>query len=152
MTVRKLPLHIEDTNYLLLGIHHSIETFQLAFLINSFLDVRLQRASEDVAKTSQELFQAYEYEDVLRQQSWQLFSNKSFLEPQANDSKTLFEQSPMASYLVPEKKEVDSFLKFTLGSISIENCLEILRKIPQISACYELCINRLKSKNNLIFG
>jgi hypothetical protein len=58
----------------------------------------------------------------------------------------------MASYLVPEKKEVDSFLKFTLGSISIENCLEILRKIPQISACYELRLNHLKSKNNLIFG
>ena len=68
MTVRKLPLYIEDTNYLLLGIHHSIETFQLAFFLNSFLGIQLQRTSEDVAKTSQEFFQVYEHEDVLRQQ------------------------------------------------------------------------------------
>ena len=152
MTVRKLPLYIEDTNYLLLGIHHSIETVQLAFFLNSFLGIQLQRTSEDVAKTSQEFFQVYEHEDVLRQQNWQLFSNKSFQDSDPSRFKTLFEQSPIVSYLVPEKKEIDSFLKFTAGSISMENCLEIVRKIPQISACYQISLQHLKSKNNLIFG
>lgn len=152
MAVRTLPLDFEDAHYFLVGIHSSIEPYQLAFVLNTALEICLHRAAEDVTKTPEECFCVFEHEDIISQQSWQLFSNKTFQRSGVDASKSLFDQSPIVSYLIPEKKEVDSFLKFSSGKITMANCLEILRKIPQISACYELNMSCLKSKNNLIFG
>jgi hypothetical protein len=108
--------------------------------------------SSDIEKGPHELFSVFEYEDIVNQQTWLLYSNKSFKTPELIEGVSLFDQSLLTTYLIPEKKEIDYFLKFNPGNITCKNCLEILRKIPQISACYELDPSQLISKNNLIFG
>lgn len=143
-------------DYHLIGIHTALEDYRLAFLLNAFLGLKFKRAPYDLdfeRKLSKASYSVYEYISEKLDYDWFLISNV-FKSTKTTHNSGLFNESDTRTFLVPEKKRVDYFLKIE-GDVSydvIAHCLEVLNKaMPQIITSYTIEINTLKSKEFLIF-
>jgi hypothetical protein len=61
------------------------------------------------------------------------------------------EEETTTTYLVPEFKKVDYFIKIENAEIDIESILSEINTIERISTVYAVDLAKIKSKNNLIF-
>ncbi len=144
-----------NDDYTLIGVHTTLNDHRLAYLLNKHLQVSLRRANYDLdffQKNIESSYVVYEYTNTKLDQDWFLISNvfKYTLEA---ESISLFGQSDSTSYLIPEKKKVDFFLKIE-GEFDydfIVKLIENINQIPQIITSYEIEVNSLKSKDFLIF-
>ena len=144
-----------NDDYTLIGIHTTLNDYRLAYLLNKHLQVNFRRANYDLdffQKNVESSYIVYEYTNTKLDQDWFLISNvfKYTLE---TESISLFGQSDSTSFLIPEKKKVDFFLKIE-GEFDGDFMLKLTEKInqiPQIITSYEIEINSLKSKDFLIF-
>lgn len=149
-----LTLELED-DYLLIGIHSTEEDYRLAYLLNTHLKTKLIRFKHCLDfKNSSAEFPLFEYKDENNFINYYLINNKfsQLVNPQKKEG--LFEGNySTISYLIPEKKKVDFFLK-------IEGCnqqnlartlVDKLNKIQQIITSYSIEPSALKSKDHLIF-
>ena len=148
-----LTFDLED-DYSLIGIHSTEEDYRLAYLLNKHLKTKLTRFKQHLDfKNSTAEFPLFEYKDEKNFINYYLINNKhlQFVHNQNNEG--LFGGSSTVSYLIPEKKKVDFFLKIEGCSRQnfIKNLVERLKKIDQIITSYSLETNTLKSKDNLIF-
>lgn len=161
MAIHKL--HFDDYDELecqLYAIHTTLEDYRLAFFINQLLPVLLKKSKEAVIalyKKNRIAFSKFEYEDVKNDLIWTLIQNKTLTEEQNNREASLFtavnQNIVSKNYFVPEMKKVDYFLKINAPKEIFETQLYINRLVenPWISACYNVDVTKLKSKNNLIF-
>ncbi len=142
-------------NYYILGIHSTLEDYQLAYLLNSFLGINFKRSLNDIDfknKTNEAYFPLYEYTDYNTDNDWFLISNiyKTNIK---ESNKGLFSENETRLYLIPEKKKVDYFLKlegeFTRNQI--DKTIEVINEISQVITSYNIDTNKLKSKEFLIF-
>lgn len=144
-----------NDDYTLIGVHTTLNDYRLAYLLNKHLQVNFRRANYDLdffQKNIESSYVVYEYTNTKLDQDWFLISNvfKYTLEA---ESISLFGQSDSTSYLIPEKKKVDFFLKIE-GEFDydfIVKLIENINQIPQIIISYEIEVNSLKSKDFLIF-
>ncbi|MDE0536262.1 IPExxxVDY family protein [Tenacibaculum sp. L6] len=144
-----------NDDYTLIGVHTTLNDYRLAYLLNKHLQVNFRRANYDLdffQKNIESSYVVYEYTNTKLDQDWFLISNvfKYTLEA---ESISLFGQSDSTSYLIPEKKKVDFFLKIE-GEFDydfIVKLIENINQIPQIITSYEIEVNSLKSKDFLIF-
>ncbi|CAM1351726.1 IPExxxVDY family protein [Tenacibaculum crassostreae] len=142
-------------DYILIGVHTTLNDYRLAYLLNQHLQVKFSRANYDLdflQKNRESSYTVYEYANKKLYQEWFLIANvfKSTLE---SESISLFNQSESNSYLIPEKKKVDFFLKIE-GEFDYEfivKLIERINQIPQIITSYHIEVNSLKSKDFLIF-
>lgn len=152
--MQHLKLDFED-DYLLIGIHSTEEDYRLAYLLNKELKTKLSKSEQHLDfKDSTIEFPMFEYKDENNFINYFLINNKN--QQLVNDQKNvgLFEGNySVISYLIPEKKKVDFFLK-------IEGCnqqnlvrtlVDKLNNIPQIITSYAIEPSTLKSKDYLIF-
>ncbi len=157
-------LRLEDfeaENYSLIAIHSSRkEDFKVTYLINTILGLYLERTKTDVeVETDQGLasFSLFEYDDPDYHVLWKLVSNKAFILPESQMASPLFQYVVSTiskqGYLLPEHKTVDYFLKVenTDEQFEIGTVIEKLKSIKIISTAYEIRVEAIKSKNNLIF-
>lgn len=157
-------LRLEDfeaENYSLIAIHSSRkEDFKITYLINTILNLYLERTKHDVEiETDQGLasFSLFEYDDLDYHVLWKLVSNKAFLSPESRMNSPLFQNISSTiskqGYLLSEFKTVDYFLKIenTDEQFEILSVIEKLKSIKSVSAVYEVRAENIKSKNNLIF-
>lgn len=161
MPAHKLVLDdVFEEAYKLIAIHSSVEEFKLAFLLNKNLNLRLARSRKDIdfqIEGMRILFSLYSYEDQYKYCDFHLVSNISKAEYLSTaESDSLFgknETTLKKSYLLPEFKKVDFFLKIEeeTDMISEKLLLEKIREIPQISLAYSIDHEKIKSKENLIF-
>lgn len=140
-------------DYSLIGIHCTIEDYRLAFLLNLHLQTKFKRADYNLDfkdKNYNASYSVFEYTNLKYGYDWFLISNiyKSELEFEG-----LFNQSETKTFLIPEKKKIDFFLKIEgdLNNQHIKNVIEQINKIPQVITSYTINANKLKSKNFLIF-
>lgn len=149
-------LHIDDFSndeYQLIGIHTSIENYQLAFLINQYLQVKFKRADYNLdfdTKKYSSSYAVYEYTDKKYHCNWFLIENKCSVK---TESTGLFGESEKVHYLIPEEKKVDYFLKLE-GDFEdeyLKKCIYNINNVPQIITSYTIQTNKLKSKEHLIF-
>ncbi len=151
--MQHLTCDLED-DYSLIGIHSTEEDYRLAYLLNKYLKTKLVRFKEALDfKNSTAEFPLFEYKDEKKFINYYLINNKhlQFVDNQNNE--VLFGGNYTISYLIPEKKKVDYFLKIegcNLKSFN-EELVENLKKIAQIITSYSLDPNSLKSKDHLIF-
>ncbi|PHQ57400.1 MAG: hypothetical protein COC16_00995 [Lutibacter sp.] len=149
-----LTLELED-DYLLIGIHSTEEDYRLAYLLNKHLKTKLVRFKQHLDfKNSTAEFPLFEYKDERNFINYYLINNKYSKLVNNTKNKGLFEENySTVLNLIPEKKNVDFFLK-------IEGCnqqnlmitlVNKLNKINQVITSYAIDTNSLKSKNNLIF-
>lgn len=144
-----------EENYYLIGIHTTLEDFKLAYLLNNNLKTQFKKASYTLDfqnKESKASFSVYSYSNEKYDFEWYLISN-NYSEERSSQKGSLFFSAETKTYLIPEKKKVDYFIKI-VGDAEfnyINKSIEILNKTTQIVTAYLIDQNHLKSKDYLIF-
>ena len=144
-----------DDNYTLIGIHTSLEDFKLAYLLNNNLDTLFSKAdySLDFERSdSKASFSVYNYTNEELDHEWFLISN-SYTEEKTNELDTILLSTETKTYLIPEKKKVDFFIKVSgeLGFDFVTKIIDKVKNIEQVITSYPIDKNTLKSKDFLIF-
>lgn len=145
----------------LIAIHCSEEAFRLAYLLNQFGSLGLKRRNVDLEFSKKELdiaFSLFEFEDEMKYTSYHLVANKCKSFTSKSDRSgglfgSLLQEETVTTYLIPEYKQVDYFLKIEsdLDTLGLRKIVATINEIKQVISAYELDSERLKSKNNLIF-
>ncbi|WP_396156038.1 IPExxxVDY family protein [Flavobacterium sp.] len=162
MAVHKL--HIEEydeIDYQLIAIHTSLEDFRLAYFINQNLPITLKKSNYNIQicnKDGETQFTRFIFEDEKTSVSWDLIQNRNdlLLSPQRVNQGLFAESKSKFStkiYLLPEFKTVDYFLKIENDEVAIDvsKIMRQIKKIERISTVYSVDVEKIKSKNNLIF-
>ncbi|WP_228852815.1 IPExxxVDY family protein [Aegicerativicinus sediminis] len=147
-----------DDSFGLIAIHCSLEDYRLAYLINMELDLRLKRQDLDLDyKYNAASYSIYEWVCNKEYTTWNLISNVCKREgDMLYSTGSLFEnpqQTTKTFHLIPDMPKVDYFLKITSDLYHKRERLYIsqLQNIPQIIACYQVDIEKIKNIDHLIF-
>lgn len=159
MALHKLLLDdFYDSSFSLIAIHCRLEDYRLAYLINKHLNINLVRLRQDLDyKFFEASYSIYQWEDTQQQTTWNLVSNVCRIEEAGlQSSGSLFnsgENTLKIYHLLPEFKKVDFFIKITADEnlVDEKHILEELQSIPQLITSYSIDIDKVKSKDNLIF-
>lgn len=161
MAIHKLHLEeFDEIDYQLIAIHSSLEDYRLAYYINQNLPINLKNENCNIQISNKEgetQFTRFVFEDS-KDIVWNLVQNKNdVFVPSQNSNQGLFAETnnkfSTKIYLIPEFKNVDYFLKIENGEVNIDvskitNCI---KKIDRVSTVYAVEVEKIKSKNNLIF-
>lgn len=159
MLSHKLVLEEVEEDYHLLAIHTSLEEFKMAFLLNKHLQISFKRARVDLDFNHgevQALYPLYHFKDPAHYRAYYLIRNKykGPVKRIVSSGSLFFEEelSPQITYLIPEYKDVDFFLKIDedLDLKKQQEILSLIASIANVVTTYIVDPNRLKSKNNLI--
>ncbi len=144
-----------DHDYTLIGIHSMLEDYHMAYYLNQQLDLYLSRFKDDLDfKSSNCAFSLYTFEDEATFTNWSLIANKhASLNDLAQDSRNLFGEETRISYLIPEKKQVDYFIKVygLEDEKKINTTLQKINRIHKVITSYSINVMELRSRDNLIF-
>ncbi len=156
MQIHSLELDdFSDDNYTLIGIHSTLDEYKLAYLLNQNLETRFTRANYNLDfenKNNNASFSIYEFINPKFSHNWFLISNQ-YTNHIEGVSLGLFQTNEITTYLIPEKKKVDYFLKLE-GDFEYEyivKTVDEINKINQVITSYTIDPNLLKSKEFLIF-
>lgn len=145
----------EDDDYSLVGIHSTEEDYRLAYLINMHLKTKLTRFKHNLDfENSDAEFPLFEFKDENSFINYYLINNKYKTFVQNQDNPGLFGGNySTISYLIPEKKKIDFFLKIEGSHCQnfMKNLIEKLNAVNQIITSYSIEPTTLKSKDHLIF-
>ncbi len=160
-TLKLLLNEFDAIDYYLIAIHSPIEDYRLAFFINKNFEVNLSRCEFDLQikqKNGNSSFSRFEYNDDSKDLNWNLIENKDHFEiVDSSINKDLFYQSntnfKSKAYFLPQFKKVDYFLKIEIVETKpdVKEIVSKINTIQQVTTSYEVEINKIKSKNNLIF-
>lgn len=155
MATLKLSNDFYEPTCSLVAVHCTMEAYRLAYLLNSRLQLRLKRIVGKSSEDSHVLSEYYEWENEMEDMMWGLIVNATKTVASSGGS-DLFSSGllTMTSYLIPEMKKVDYFLKIdnAEGAYDLEKqIIQKINDIPQVATAYEVDVNQLKSKHNLIF-
>lgn len=161
MAVHKLHLEeFDEIDYQLIAIHSTLEDYRLAYYINQSLPINLKKGSCNIQISNKEgetQFTRFIFEDS-KDIAWNLVQNQNdVFVPSQNSNQGLFAESnnkfSAKIYLIPEFKKVDYFLKIENGEVKIDvaNITNSIKKIDRVSTVYSVEVEKIKSKNNLIF-
>ena len=144
-----------EEEYSLIGIHTALEDFKLAYLLNKSLDTSFYKSREDLSFENQRKkasFSIFNYASVKYDFDWFLIANSSKRENQTESNELLL-TSETKTYLIPEKKKVDFFIKISgdLEYSFVSETVNKIKKIDQVITSYLIDKNTLKSKDFLIF-
>jgi len=144
-----------DHDYTLIGIHSILEDYHLAYFLNQHLKLHLSRYKDDLDfKSGNCKFPLYIYEEESTFTSWSLISNKhNFLNEVIVDDRNIFGQETRTSFLIPEKKRVDFFVKIDglNEEEKLNSTLQKINRIHKVITSYAIDPMELKSRDNLIF-
>jgi len=145
----------------LLAIHCSEEAFKIAYLLNKFAMLHLKRRQIDLEYSNDGLeitFPLFVFENEMQYTTYHLIANKcKSVAAHLLSSGGLFDddnsENTITTHLLPEFKKVDYFLKIhsELEIIPIRKIVASINEIKQVISAYEIDVDQIKSKNNLIF-
>lgn len=143
------------SDYSLIGIHSTLEDYHLAYLLNFHLQLNLKRSDFDIDVRKNKVnafFSLYGFTHSETENVWYLISNH-YKNKVVENNTGLFSESQTVTFLLPERKKVDYFLKLegSFNTIDIDHIIERTNKIPRIITSYSIDTNKLKSKESLIF-
>ena len=141
-----------DEDFQLLALHTAMEDHAMAYASNAFCGLHMNRSNQDFELGTSQPCPMFTWENEVEETYWTLIKNKIEEEKNVPDS-GLFgvTQTASTSYVLQEHKEVDYILKIEGNEESLQNKLQQMREIPKLLTAYEIQINKLKSKRNLIF-
>lgn len=152
--VIKIKDEFFDDSFILVALHSTLEDYAIAYGLNRALKAKFKRNREDFDLSDNRSFPYYDWEDELNYRYWVLVSNHSSKkELVANNDLFQYETTYSTPRLIPELKEVDYFLKIEDedDTMDDDDIIKTLLGIPKIMAAYQVEVNKLKSRNNLIF-
>ena len=137
-----------------LGIHTSIEPYQLAFIINQNSQLRLRRSKKDVFnEKKQGVFQLFEWVDPINDIVCNLLSNRFIIEKNQKklNNNILFKLPERNElYLFDEFKHVDLLFRSSNEKI-IKSIKYLLIEEPMTSLVYSIPEEKIRNQLNLIF-
>ena len=138
--MNKLVLDFEyDFDFTLFGISSHVANYRLAWGVNKFLDIDLERMDDvdlSFGKEKKRNFSFHRFDDEESYTTIHLVSNRS-----------------SNGYLIPELKQMDYFLQYW-GPMSAEELTAMndnIRKISSVLTAVQVDPMDLKSRNNLLF-
>ena len=147
-----------DASFSLLAIHCRLEDYRLAYLLNKYLGLNLERKPRELDYNYfAASFSIYEWENTKFDTVWNLVSNICKKEEAAfQSSGSLFTNSAPVTRtynLLPELKTVDYLIKVSneYRNFNERHILHSIQSIPQVITAYSVDIDQIKSKDNLIF-
>jgi hypothetical protein len=148
-------------DFSLIAIHCSEEAYKVAYLLNQFAQLKLQRRKVDLAYSNKGLeitFPLFDFEDHSKYTDYSLVANKcKSAVAKTASSGGLFGntkgEETVLTFLIPEFKKVDYFLKIQsdFDKVGTKMLITDINDIKQIISAYEVDTESLKSKHNLIF-
>lgn len=148
-------------DFSLIAIHCSEEAYKMAYLLNKFIHLRLQRRRRDLDFSKEGLeitFPLFDFEDENQYTTYHLVANKcKTVAAHTVASDGLFggetTEEVITKYLLPEFKKVDFFLKISseYDTTPIRKLLMQLNEINQVISAFIVEISEVKSRENLIF-
>ena len=143
-----------DHDYILIGIHTTLNDYRLAFFLNKELKLFLKRFKDDLDFPLKNCsFPFYQFDDEAAFISWSLISNKFISVDSIQSNDNLFNEETKTRFLIPEKNKVDYFIKIS-GHIKdeyLENILLKIKNTEKIITSYTIDPYSLKSRDNLIY-
>ncbi len=163
MTTYKLILDDDfQDDFSLIAIHCSDEPYKMAYMLNKKISLRLVRKKKDIDFSNQGLevsFPIFEFEDEYNYFLYNLVANKNkSLTAKTHSTGGLFDdlssEKTISTFLINEFKTADFFLKIQSDyeKISTRNIISAINEIEQVISAYEVDIDKIKTKNNLIFN
>lgn len=151
--VHKIMGDFYEDPFDLVAVHSSLEDYELVYFINMHLKSRFRRSETDFELSPAVSFPIFEWRDDPNEVCWSLITNNSISENNAPRTDLFKEEIAYTAHrLVPERKEVDYFLKIEQSHGNIEtDVVKPLLSIPKIITAYQVDVDSLKSKTNLIF-
>jgi len=151
-----LTLDYENEHeYILIGIHATLEDYRLAFELNKAFDIHLNRESQDLDfSTDNSSFSLYMYDCSRTFSKWSLITNKYIFDAHTNtENNYLFKEDYQITHLIREKKQVDFFLKIEsdFDNNRINEIIKNVNTIKNVITSYSINPRTLKSKDFLIF-
>ena len=152
-----------DYDFILIGICSPLKDYHMCYKLNKELGSSLNRSPLDVYMDFSEgiekgQFSLYEYWDKQYENQWYLLSNKCqiLFDEELRNEGTIFDgfilNEETTKYLIPENSKIDFFLQ--VHGIFSENAklemIKNIKKLNRVVSAYEICINDLASKENLI--
>lgn len=144
-----------EEEYSLIGIHTALEDFKLAYLLNRNLKTHFSKSKNNLEFENDKnnaSFSIYNFSSKKYVFDWFLIAN-SFKRENQTESNELLLTTETKTYLIPEKKKVDFFIKIC-GEVDfqfVSETVEKIKNIEQIITSYSIDKNTLKSKDFLIF-
>ncbi|MEM9866090.1 MAG: IPExxxVDY family protein [Bacteroidota bacterium] len=141
-----------ENDFQLIAIHSGMEDFSLAYFLNRNCSLYLRRTEKDLQGERSVMFSIFDWTDLQTDSYWVLFSN--MFEEEVGISEGFFtnDVSIRTSFLVPEQKEVDYFLKIDSENKSlVKNTVKAINDLPRVVTAYALDTTKLKSTSNLIY-
>lgn len=144
-----------EEEYSLIGIHTTLEDYRLAYLLNKNLQTHFFKSEKDLefeTEKNKKSFSIYNFCSTTYDYEWFLIAN-SFKKENKTRSNELLATIETKTYLIPEKKKVDFFIKIS-GEVDIffvSKTIDQIKNIEQVITSYSIDKNTLKSKDFLIF-
>ena len=144
-----------EEEYSLIGIHTVLEDYKLAYLLNKNLNTHFSKSQQNLEfenDKNKASFSIYNFFSKKYDFDWFLIAN-SFTRENQTKANGLLLTTEIKTYLIPEKKKVDFFIKISgEGSFDfVESTIHKIKNIEQIITSYSIDKNTLKSKDFLIF-
>ena len=145
-------------DFQLIAIHTSLEGYHITYLLNKVLGLNLARTPEDLTITKEKHsvdFPLFEYVDTQKYVTYHFFNNriKTVMQDSAQGlfdnenavsvSNLFINDLPKVDYLLKVYDESNAFAKAKL--------IASIKSIPQVVTAYNVDIDQLKTKQNLIF-
>lgn len=135
----KYQLEVEyDYDFILVGISCHAKDYRVCWALNNALSLALEKEDEDLKlrlKKEESEHSVY-----------------SFYHEENYTEYTLVINRGTAGYLVPEQKQADYFLMIRNNfDHDMDELLGAIRKIDFVLTAFELDVEELKSKQNLVF-
>ncbi|TXD50062.1 IPExxxVDY family protein [Polaribacter sp. IC073] len=144
-----------EEEYSLIGIHTALEDYKLAYLLNKNLNTHFSKSQKNLEFENDKdsaSFSIFNFSSKKYDFDWFLIANSSKRE-NLTESNGLLLTTETRTYLIPEKKKVDFFIKIS-GEVAadyVESAVSKIKNIEQIITSYSIDKNTLKSKDFLIF-
>lgn len=144
-----------EEEYSLIGIHTALEDYRLAYLLNKNLSIKFSKSTKNLEfekDNNLASFSIYNFSSKKYDYDWFLIAN-SFKNENQTQSNELLLTAETRTYLIPEKKKVDFFIKISgeVGDAYVINTVKKIKEIEQVITSYSIDKNTLKSKDFLIF-
>ena len=137
-----------------LGIHTSLEPYQIAFIINQNSRLKLSRSEKDIfSEKKQGVFEFFEWFDPINDIICNLLSNRFIIEKNKKklNNNVLFKLPERNElYLIDEFKRVDLLFRSSNEKI-IKSIKYLLIEEPMTSLVYSIPEEKIRNQLNLIF-
>ncbi len=151
--IHRITEDLYEDSFAIIAVHSSLEDHALVYALNQGLKARFSRCSRDMELSPFSTFPIFEWRDAVNDSYWTLITNGSIKKMHvAGEDLFVDEPSYSRHYVLPEYKEVDYLLKIEQDELDhIHKIVKKLLEMPKVLTAYRIHVEKLKSKNHLIF-